>query len=440
MSFLRNAGSLAITSVVAIPIGFLTNVILARYLGPEEMGHYSVLQRFTTIAFVLCLLGIPSASIYRLRKTKIDARVVLSTSLSIVLCSSSVVTMILLGVGEWLSASALGSPPQLAYRVALLLIPAQATGQTMMAMSRALDRFALGNGYLLSVWIGSFVALSLGLIVFDFELVGALTLLSAVHLASTTYISVRVLAITGSRLRTSLRDVAETTRYGLKSQAQVVLTHLHENVDVLILAALLDAPDQVAFYAIATSIVNRVRILPASIANAFLPHVAGLDRGAAGELAARASRHSFVWIFSIALTAALATPIVIPLAYGERFQDVVRLILILLPATVFLSTSGLLARYFMAINHQGVVIRTQSCSTALNVALNLALIPKLGIDGAALTSLLSYAAELTLITAAFRRCSGIPVRRLFLLERGDWLDYRLRITSYWRRLNRPGSD
>jgi O-antigen/teichoic acid export membrane protein len=433
MSFLRNAGSLAATTLVSIPIGLLTSVILARYLGPQDMGFYSVLQRFSTIAFVFCLLGSQSASIYRLRGARTEAAVVATTSLFIVLSSSLLATLVLFLLGGRISNAALGGTPMLAYYLAVITIPAQTVGRMMMSFARGLDRFALSNGYLLAIGIGTCVALTIGFGVYDVGLIGALAIVAGVHFASTMAVCTRVLSITGLTLRTSVHELVETTRYGLKSQAQAILTQVHENVDVLILAALLDAPEQVAFYAIATGVVNRIKILPSAISNAFLPHVAGLPPHQAAVLAARASRHSFAWVCLLAISAALAAPLVVPWAYGRDFVSVVHPILILLPATIFLSTNGLLARYFMAINRQGVVVRTQSCSATLNIGLNFLLIPIMGIAGAAIASLVSYAAELLLITTAFRRASNLPLRQVFILDRNDCREYLQRAKALRRR-------
>jgi O-antigen/teichoic acid export membrane protein len=439
MSFLRNAGSLAATSVVSIPVALVTSVILARYLGPEDMGFYSILQRFSTIAFVFCLLGSQSASIYRHRGARIDAAVVAGVSLFIVLCASSLASLALFALGEWITGIALSGAPILAYYIALLTIPAQTVGRLMMSFARGLDRFGLSNGYLLGVGVGTCAALSVGFMVYGVGLVGALSIVAGVHFASTLAISARILSSIGLRFEAFTRELVETLRYGMKSQAQVILTQLHENIDVLILAVLLDAPDQVAFYAIATGVVNRIKILPASIANALLPHVASQTQEQAARLTARASRNTFAWVWGIALAAGAAAPIVVPWAYGEDFASVVRPILILLPATIFLSTNSLLARYFMAINRQGVVVRTQACSTTLNVCLNLTLIPIWGIDGAAFSSLTSYGAELLLITAAFRRNSGIPLRHVFVLDRDDLREYARRARALRSRRSGPGA-
>lgn len=435
MGFLRNAGSLAATSLIGIPIGLATSVILARALGPEEMGFYSILQRFVAIAFILCLLGTQSASIYRLRGAHVTPSLVATTSLSIVLASSLSVTAALFLGGVWLSTTVLGDPPLMTYYIALVGIPAQAVGRMLMSFARGLDRFALSNAYLLSIWIGSLVALSMGFAFFGIGLFGAVGIVTGVHVGSTLLLGARIFYLTGIRMRTTATEITETVRYGIKSQGQVILTYLHENIDVVILASLLGAPDQVAFYAIATGIVNRIKILPASIANAFLPHVAGLDAVRAATLAARASRHSLVWICAIAIGGAAATPIVVPWAYGDNFGSAVRPILILLPATVFLSVNGLLARYFMAMNRQGVVIRTQSCSATLNICMNFALIPKFGIDGAALASLTSYGVEFAMIASAFRYSTGIPFRRILFLDLQDFREYANRASSL-RRLRR----
>ena len=53
-----------------MPLGLLTSVVLARLLGADNLGLYSVLVNFATVAVLLSLFGWPSAVIYRVRSAR----------------------------------------------------------------------------------------------------------------------------------------------------------------------------------------------------------------------------------------------------------------------------------------------------------------------------------------------------------------------------------
>jgi len=155
--------------------------------------------------------------------------------------------------------------------------------------------------------------------------------------------------------------------------------------------------------------------------------------GDAATFAARACRHStaFVWLTALAL--AVAGPLLVPLIYGEPYAASVVPMLVLLPATALLTTYMLLSRFFMSIDRQQVGIATQAVSAVVNVGLNLVLIPRLGVLGAALASLFSYTLEAALITAAFRWTSGIGIASIFVLRREDWRALRARVEGWMQR-------
>jgi O-antigen/teichoic acid export membrane protein len=200
------------------------------------------------------------------------------------------------------------------------------------------------------------------------------------------------------------------------------------------IAYFLGDPSQLAFYAIAVSVVQRLNLLPASVATAAYPQMAGLQEDDAAHFACRTSRQSLVWVLLVACALAALAQILLPLIYGEDYRASVLPFLILLPGMVLLTIYTVLGQYFTAMDRQGVNIAIQSASVVVNVLLNLWLIPRHGILGAAAASAASYALEATLITAAFVVSSRRRLDEVFLLRLEDLDPYRRRARVLWRRL------
>ena len=177
-------------------------------------------------------------------------------------------------------------------------------------------------------------------------------------------------------------------------------------------------------------------MLPDALSLALFPHVAGKDTAEAGSTAARTSRHAIAWVGVASLALALASPFIVPLVFGAEYEASVRPILILLPGTAMLTAYLILSRYFLAINKQQITVRTQLIATATNIGLNLYLIPRWGILGAATSSLISYGLEMILIVASFRRESGQGVRNILILNYSDIEEYRQRIGALLKRRQR----
>jgi O-antigen/teichoic acid export membrane protein len=92
------------------------------------------------------------------------------------------------------------------------------------------------------------------------------------------------------------------------------------------------------------------------------------------------------------------------------------------------------AQYFTAIDRQGANIATQTISVVVNVLLNLWLIPRYGILGAAAASACSYALEATLIMGVFVAKSGRSLGEIFVFRADDLDPYRRRLNVLWHRL------
>jgi O-antigen/teichoic acid export membrane protein len=125
----------------------------------------------------------------------------------------------------------------------------------------------------------------------------------------------------------------------------------------------------------------------------------------------------------------------IPLLFGAQYRASIPAFLILLPGMVFYMVYRVVARFFVATDRQQANIASELTSLATNVGLNLWLIPKYGILGAALASLVSYTLSATFILTAFRIATGIGVRRMLVVDRADLELYRKRLATL--RADRP---
>ena len=433
MGLVRNAASVFATSLIAAPFALLSSVILARLLSAEDLGRYGVIVSAATIASLLVQLGWPSAAIYRLRRVGVRPALVAGAGLSSTLVVSGLAMALLLAFESRLLGMLLEGAPRRAFRIGVALVPLLTVGRLMVGLARGMDRFELANRYRVAVAIGTSALLALWLTLGEAILLEAVTALVCVHAAASAGLVAAVLRITGFSLRFSLSELRESLRFGLKSYAQSLAGQIHEQVDVIMLGALLTRADPIAYYVVAAALTRQLKVIPDAIAAALYPSAAGLEPEEAARLAARAARHATFWVTAIALGVMAAAPLLVPWIYGEAFRASLAPLWILVPGVALLTTHTLLARYFMALDRQQVTVTTQVLSVLLNLALNLWLIPRLGIIGAALASLGSYSFEAALMAIAFCRSSRIRFRDVFVLGKGDWLDYRDRLRGLTRR-------
>lgn len=434
MGLLGNTVSSLFTSAATIPLGLFIGIILARYLSVDERGVCGVVVSMSSLFAVLSQLGWSVVPIHSLRSRNAPPAHVAAASLLMTTLLSALAVAICMWLRPTLTDAFLKGAPPWAFYFALALVPFQLVALIFRAVARGIDRFVLQNGHLLAVRVATLVGLSLALIGWGGGLLAALIALLGAEIIAALGLLVAVVHRTGLVLRPDLRELRAGVRFGLKSHLPLLAGQIHERVDVFMIAALLEDPAQVAFYVVATGTLFQAKLVPESIGMALFPALAGLEEKEAGRLAARVSRHSLFWTVLAVVALGVAAPLLLPLFYGPDYSASVGPFRILLPAMVTLTVYRVLARYFTALGRQEVNLATQVVSISAHVLLNLWLIPRFGIAGAAIGSSLAYGLEAVVITLAFRHRSGQRLRDIFVLRRSDVEEYRHR----WLHLGRGG--
>lgn len=407
-----NVASVLATTAAAVPIGVATSVVLARWLSVSDRGFYALLTTFAGMVFLLTQLGWAEAIIYRTGAKGVPVRRAFSTGLLSNGAFALVALALCLLFREPLSLAFLGKVSPRAFVIAAAAIPLLTLGDLLRGVARAIDRFDLHNqlGLLQSALIlaALIVALPLAGGTLDAALVANLS----VQLALVAAFGARIAAVTGFEWRIDLREAAASVAYGANLYLQNLLIHLHERVDVFLLAALGVSALDIGLYAAAVSVVTPLRLVPGAIGTALLPRLAGATDAAAAEFTADVVRPSTLLMLAAALALAPVGAVGIPLLFGREYAQAVTPFLVLLPGVMAVTISRVLARYFAAVGRQRAVLMLRVAVLLLNVGLNAVLIPRAGILGAALASLVSYCAEAAATMALFLADSEQELRAL----------------------------
>lgn len=431
-AFFRTVGSVLATQLVAMPIELATSVVLARALSVEDRGFYAVATEFAALVASLAELGLASAAIYRLRSAESPpARVCASMALVCGAVSLIAVTACW-GLEGWIRGSLLSGAPRVLFAIAIFAIPFQLSGLIFSGVARGLDRFDLHNRYRLIGSVGALLAVGGAVALLGRSATSALGAWLAVQAIAGLWMVGGTLRLAGHESTAVGSEIAASLAFGLKTMAQSVLMMLHQRLDLFLIAGLLADSAELGVYAVAVGVLNRVRVIPLSIATTMFPTVAGLSGPEASRYVARMCRHSVLWIaISVVGLAALA-PTLVPALFGADYARSVLPLLLLLPGVGFLTLYMVLARYFTALHRQQVNIVVQAAALSVNVGLNLSWIGSLGIVGAAAASLVSYSLLGSLLLAVFLRTTGERLRDVTVVRLSDIEPYRRRLGSLVR--------
>lgn len=432
MAFTRNALGVLTTTTAVTLIRLMVAIALARLLSATDLGAFAVVISFSAISMLIAQVGLSSAAVYRIKRLREPPPQVAGSLLLLVGIISAITAGLLLALEEPLSSRILEGAPVSAYRFGIALCLLDLPGMVFVGVARAVDRFDLANRYLVLASLPQLLGLLVVLGGFDGALSEALAVTVLARVIATVDLLGAVLRVTGLSLANCAARLAPTLTYGAKSHAQSLAGSLHEQVDVFMLAYLLHDTAEIAVYSIAVAITMRLKLVPAALATALFPEVAGRSDAQAAAFTARTLRHSVLAASLLALAVAAVSPIAVPLAFGEEYRASVPILFVLLPGMALMSNFMLLGHYFMAVNRQQFPIVTQLATLVLNVTLNLLLIPRYGIFGAALASLASYLIEFALITIAFVRTTEQSASEALVVRRAELRNASTRLAQWWR--------
>jgi O-antigen/teichoic acid export membrane protein len=188
------------------------------------------------------------------------------------------------------------------------------------------------------------------------------------------------------------RDVAlEQFHVGLPIHVTNVAQFLLLRADQLILAALATEA-AVGRYSVAVNIAEALWYLPAAAGLVSIPFLSG-DRSVEDKLVAL--RHALsvsLWLPAAgALAAAALAPLLIPIVFGQNFANATWPLELLLPGIVAAGVVRVCSAALIARNQTSAMWKLTGMALAVNLVLNVLLIPPLGASGAAVSSSVAYA-------------------------------------------------
>lgn len=147
---------------------------------------------------------------------------------------------------------------------------------------------------------------------------------------------------------------------------------------------------EVGVYSAAVKIFDAWFILPYTITISLLPAIAKLRQGDEAHYHKRLM-HLFRVIIWLCILAAILVSLIseqlMVVAFGEDYRSSAPVLNVLMCSAVFAAMGSVSARYFIAERMERKIVLRTALSAALNIALNLLLIPVYGIMGAAVATL-----------------------------------------------------
>ena len=415
-------------------VGFVTSVLLARWLGPSDRGLVGVLVTASGLGMAVFGFGIPSAVTYLASVRAAATNVILGTTL-VVTAGLAVVLVPAVWVGSDRLATAFTSGRGAAYwPVAAALVAVTFLDWTTHNQLLARLQFGLFN-------ILTLVARAAALLA-TVVLVGIAGWGPAGALAATAVLSVTMIAgalpvlLRAGRPRFDRRVLGQLTRYGIRVQAGTLLQSLNYRLD-LILLGVFRPLREVGAYFVASFLAELVLLVAQSFESSVVPLVSQAETATARDVTTvNAIRHHV--ILAVAATAGnlLFAPLVVVVFLGPAYNSALVPFFILSVGMVFAGTGTVAVSDLRGRNRPGTASLFSGIALVATVVGDLALIPPFGAIGAAVVSLVAYTLFGTASIVGLARVTGVPWRRIAVPTPADVAAYATFVRAQARRVTR----
>ncbi|HUN62716.1 MAG TPA: polysaccharide biosynthesis C-terminal domain-containing protein [Candidatus Sulfotelmatobacter sp.] len=225
------------------------------------------------------------------------------------------------------------------------------------------------------------------------------------------------------------REVRSALLVGLYGNFGNVASLFTYRLDVFVVNYFLD-PTQVGLYAVGVTVSESLWQIPQAVATAVFPRTARTVDGDAASFTCLLLRQVLLLSCISGAALAVASPVLIPAVFGRRFAPSVPVIWWLLPGTIALGLGKIAASDLAGRGKTGYSSVSAIVALLLTLTLDLLLIPRMGIQGAALASSLAYMANSTLLLAATRFELKVRWSALLLPSLAEFTRYK----ELWRNL------
>ncbi len=413
MSFRNRATLTLLVRGAMVGVGLLSSVVTARWLGPEGRGLLATLSVITGLTLQFGNLGLHSGNVYYVAKDPGAAPAVLGNSLWL--------SLFLGGLGGLGAVAAGLLRPSWFPGIPFALIAVTAAALPFHFMMLLFQNCLLGMREVkaFNVFEGAgktltFLALAVYLVLLGGGAQGAVVLFavtSAVFaLASVVYC--RRLVPSGFRLDSAL--FRRMIGFGGKVYLSCLMSFVVLRSDMLLVNYYCGAA-QAGVYSITVQIADTLLLVPMTIGMLLFPRIASEQADRQEEVTSRVIRHTALLLGLLCAVAWVLVGPVVSFLYGPPFGEAAVALRWLVPGIWAVGLNGVLMNHFGGQGMPWVTVAAPCVGAVLNVLLNLFLLPRYGIVGAAAASTVAYAAMATVGFGAFRKRRGGRLRESLVM-------------------------
>jgi O-antigen/teichoic acid export membrane protein len=411
----KNTAYMVWSGVMSMVNSLLVWAIVARYLGQTAFGHFTLIMAIYLVFLNVCSLGLGPLILREAAGDRADRSRFIASAALVLALAGILWSGLMMATGLVLGAESEALWPLAILSLSLLASALIAGCESLLIAGERASMIA-------SVTTGENILKALipwGLISFGFGLPAVCVTFSTLRFGT---LAVYLLGLRHQSIPLAWREPLSCVREIIKHTPSFLFINLfaglHWQLGILLLTRMQDTAD-VAMYGAASRLLVPWTLLCVSYAASISPTMCQLTTRSLADMG-RFCRHSISNLLVVLLPLAVGTHLVssqvIHFIFGLGYEGAVAPLRMLIWSLIPLGIVLVLSRGLLAVRKQNVDLRSNALAVAVNMGLNLWLIPRYGALGAAAAQLISVTL-LFAVQLAYVSWSLFQVRIISLIGR-----------------------
>jgi O-antigen/teichoic acid export membrane protein len=401
----------------AIPIGILSSIVTARYLGPSGRGVIAILTVIQGLALQFGTLGFNASIAYFVSQDQSKSSAVASIALVVSTIAGILIAAIFYAVARIEPSVLIGTIDPFYLAIFLVAIPFTFVNYFFQNVLIGFQKFYHYNVLDL---ISRFIQLMLYFVVLVM-LRGGITEGVLCFAAGTIIAGILYLAQAARMTRVSFTfDRAvfrEMFRYGFKTYIASMIMYLALRINIMLINYY-HGEQASGVYSIATQLLDVVYLLPTTLGLILFPKVSS-NREDSGELTAKVFRFAVLVMGLICLGIIIVGKPLINLLYGDKYMGAIEPLYWLTPGIFSLSLFNILMYDLSGRGMPPIVVIAPTVGLVINLVVNLIWLPEYGLRLAAVSSTVSNTIILLILIVYFVQKVKVRLRDMFFFTIAD---------------------
>ena len=398
-----------------------TSVLLARALGPEKRGIYSLAMILPSFLLYFTCFGIGQSSIFYLGSKKYSPKEILGNNFILVILVSILTILIGLIITFFFNNALFPGIERKYLFCAIFLAPPLIFFSFTTSILLGLQSIKKYNLiYLFNKFFLLFSFLVIFVLGIKFKVIYVIiTEVIVIFISCIILFFITKKETRGISFKFNKKYFKNSFLYGIKIYFGIIISFLHNRIGILLINSFLN-PLMVGFYSIGVGLSEKIYLISDSVATVLFPRIASEKDKLKIKNFTPIIFRNILWtiIFINTIIFILAKWIIVFL-YSNVFFASIKPFQILLIGAVAISGSKILESDIKGRGKPMFITWITSISTVLNIVLSIFLIPRLGILGAAWATTISYTINLMCLLIIYCKLSNNSMINMLFIQKSD---------------------